>query len=294
MLAQQAGNGGDEKDAAGWLPTRRKEETAAALDEAGIEVGVGERRAGDQPGEEVDVGADADNAVIGQRLPHPSERGVPVDVPDDQLGDHRIIEWGDLVTLLDSRVDPHVEALGRACQMQQATGRWQELLVWVLGVDPRLERMSANVELILSQRQVLAAGDAQLPLDEVLPGDHLGHRMLDLQACVHLHEVEAAFLWKRFAGDELDRAGADIADCQRRVDCCPPHRSPALGGHSRSGRLLDDLLVPALHRAVAFEEMNAVAVRVGKDLDLDVSRTAQVLLDQHLSAAERRIRLTLA
>jgi hypothetical protein len=40
------------------------------------------------------------------------------------------------------------------------------------------------------QRQRLAGGDAQLPLDQVEPGDHLGDRVLDLQARVHLHEVE--------------------------------------------------------------------------------------------------------
>ena len=32
-------------------------------------------------------------------------------------------------------------------------------------------------------------GHAQLPFDEVEPGDRLGHRMLHLQARVHLDEV---------------------------------------------------------------------------------------------------------
>ena len=41
-------------------------------------------------------------------------------------------------------------------------------------------------------RQALAAGDADLPLDEVDAGDELGHRVLDLQARVHLEEVERA------------------------------------------------------------------------------------------------------
>jgi hypothetical protein len=44
--------------------------------------------------------------------------------------------------------------------------------------------------------------------------------------------------------------------------------------------------VAALHRAVALEEMHAIALRVGEDLDLDVPRTAQVFLDQHLLGAE--------
>ena len=44
-------------------------------------------------------------------------------------------------------------------------------------------------------------------LHEVDAGDHLGHRMLDLEAGVHLDEVELAVLV-----EELDRAGAAIAD----------------------------------------------------------------------------------
>ena len=47
-------------------------------------------------------------------------------------------------------------------------------------------------DLFLRQRQRLAGGDAQLPLDQVQPGDDLGDRMLHLQARVDLHEIEAA------------------------------------------------------------------------------------------------------
>ncbi len=57
-----------------------------------------------------------------------------------------------------------------------------------------------------------ARGHAQLPLDQVEAGDHLGHRMLDLQPGVHLHEVELAAL----VGDELHGAGVDVADRTRR------------------------------------------------------------------------------
>ena len=53
-------------------------------------------------------------------------------------------------------------------------------------------------DLVLAERQRLAGRDAQLPFDQIEAGDHLGHRMLDLQARVHLHEVEALAI-----GDEL-------------------------------------------------------------------------------------------
>ena len=42
--------------------------------------------------------------------------------------------------------------------------------------------------------------------------------------------------------------------------------------HARRGRLLDHLLVAALQRAVALEQVHGIAVPVGEHLDLDVAR----------------------
>src|SRR3712207_8614617 len=50
-----------------------------------------------------------------------------------------------------------------------------------------------------------SGGDADLLVHEVDAGDHLGHRMLHLDAGVHLDEVELAVLVQ-----ELDRAGAGV------------------------------------------------------------------------------------
>src|SRR3546814_17175286 len=57
-----------------------------------------------------------------------------------------------------------------------------------------------------------------LPFDQVDAGDLLGHRMLDLQPRVHLHEPDAVGA-QTFGGigDELDRPGADIIDRLRRA-----------------------------------------------------------------------------
>ena len=52
--------------------------------------------------------------------------------------------------------------------------------------------LEARQRLVLRQRQRLAGGDAQLPLDQVDAEQRLGHRMLDLQPRVHLDEPERA------------------------------------------------------------------------------------------------------
>src|SRR5690606_3981526 len=54
---------------------------------------------------------------------------------------------------------------------------------------------------------------------------------------------------------------------------------------------LDDLLVAALHRALALPQVHDVAVRIAEDLDLDVARRFDVLLEQQRVVAERRLRL---
>ena len=54
----------------------------------------------------------------------------------------------------------------------------------------------------------LARRDPQLVRDEVAAGHELGHRVLDLEAGVHLEEGRLAAI----RDEELARAGADVAD----------------------------------------------------------------------------------
>ena len=57
------------------------------------------------------------------------------------------------------------------------------------------------------------------------------------------------------------------------------------------GRLLDQLLVAPLGRAVALAQVDDVAVAVAEDLDLDMARALDELLDVERAVAERRLRL---
>ena len=117
----------------------------------------------------------------------------------------------------------------------------------VLGVDAHLDGVTAALrqDLVLGHRQRFAGRDADLPLDEVDAGDHLGDRVLDLQAGVHLEEEELAVLV-----DELDRAGVVVADGLGRLHRGLAHRLLDAVGQARRRRLLDQLLVTALRRAV--------------------------------------------
>ncbi len=148
--------------------------------------------------------------------------------------------------------------------------------------------MAHQADLVLLQRQGFARGDAQLPFDQVETRDHLGDRMLHLKAGVHLHEPDA--VWAQAlagVGDEFDRSGADVAHGLGRL-----HRGGGDGGagglvHAGGGSLLDHLLVAALQGAVAFVEVDDVALAVAEHLHLDVARAGDVGFEQDAVVAER-------
>jgi len=110
-----------------------------------------------------------------------------------------------------------------------------------------------------------------------------------LQPRVHFHEVERAILLH----DELDRARTHVADCLSGRHRSLAHRAPADSVHPGRRRFLEHLLVPPLHRTVAFEQVHGAAVRVGEHLDLDVPRRLQVAFEQDPVVIEGRLRLAL-
>ena len=148
--------------------------------------------------------------------------------------------------------------------------------------------MAADLHVALHVREALAAGDEQLRLHEIDAGDELRDRMLHLDARVHLDEVELAVLV-----EELQRAGAAIADRAAGLDAAIAHDPALARGDARRRRLLDDLLVAALHGAVALAEMDHVALAIGEHLELDVPRPFEKLLHVDLIVAECRARLGL-
>ena len=90
--------------------------------------------------------------------------------------------------------------------------------------------------------QRLAGGDANHLLDEINAGDEFRHGMLDLQAGVHLEEVEALVLPR----DELHRASGIIIDRLGESDRLRAHRGAGRGIEQRRRRFLDDFLIAAL------------------------------------------------
>src|SRR5262249_49966765 len=123
--------------------------------------------------------------------------------------------------------------------------------------------------------------DADLLDDEVNTGDHLSHRVLDLEPRVHLDEVELAVLV-----EELDSADAAIAELSHSLGHNLADARSLTVVECRRQRLLPQLLMPPLQRAIALAKMDCVALAVAEYLDLDMAGMAEIFLEIHSIVAE--------
>ena len=162
-------------------------------EEVGVRVAGGERRVFGDRDEERHIGGHAEHHIVAQRGEQSLPRRLAVRAPHRDLGQQRIVVDRHLVAGADPRVDADA-GRARLAQMHDATGAGQEVLRRILGVDAALDGVAAREHVGLPQPQPLARGDAELRLDQVDAADPLGDRMLDLQARVHLEEVEVARL----------------------------------------------------------------------------------------------------
>jgi hypothetical protein len=129
--------------------------------------------------------------------------------------------------------------------------------------------------------------DPELPRHEVLARHVLRDRVLDLEPGVHLHEVEGRVVRAPArVEDELDGSRTPIPDRPGSQQGRLAQGRAQRGVDARCRRLFDDLLMAPLQRAVAFEEVDRVAVMVREDLHLDVPGPRQELLDQHALVPE--------
>ena len=114
--------------------------------------------------------------------------------------------------------------------------------------------------------------------------------MFHLQTGVHLHEEE--FVGTVGGDDELDGPCAGVVDTARGVTRGRADAGPGRGVQQRRRRLLDHLLVASLQTALAFAEVNDIAMAVGKHLHLDVPGVRHEPLQEQCVVTERRRGLT--
>ena len=65
-----------------------------------------------------------------------------------------------------------------------------EVVGGVLSIDPGLDGMASQSDIVLGQPERFTRGHLNLELDEIKPSDQLGDRMLDLKTGIHLQKEE--------------------------------------------------------------------------------------------------------
>ena len=226
-----------------------------------------------------------DDHRLGQRAAQPRDRLPAVAAPGDQLDYQRVEVGRDHVAFGHAGVDPDAGARGEPQQRDPAR-RGQEAERRILGAQTGLDRVARRVRRLTLQPA--ARGHVQLELDEVKPGDRLGHRMLDLQAGVDFHEREATL---RGLVEELNGPRVAVARAQRQPARRLHHLALLLAGQRRAGRLLDHLLVAAPAAAVAQTDRPRRALAVRDHLDLDLAGRRHDPLEEQRAVAERLQRL---
>src|SRR5210317_758968 len=254
------------------------------LDKTGIQSGVYKRWVGCQRSQEADIRLNADDLELFKGLCESPESPWTIMIPDNQLGDHRIIIKADLVPLTNAAINADICAFLRLAQVPQQTDRRQEVPYRIFSIDTNFNGMAIYGQVFLGERQTFAGSDTQLPLDHVLSGHHLGDGMFNLQASVHLHEIEATICIKQ----ELYSPCTDVTNRLGGIHSSSPHQAAQMLIQPGGGGLFNDLLMPTLDRAVPFKEVYDIALIISKDLNFNVTWSFEIFLQQDVIIAESR------
>ena len=138
----------------------------------------------------------------------------------------------------------------------------------VLSIYTALDSVTAQFNIFLLHAETFTGGYLNLSLYEVETGNFLSYRVLDLNTCIHLHEVEIAVL----VNEELYSSRVIVSALFCRSDSCLTHFLSELAVNYRTRALLKYLLITALHRAVALAEVDVIAMSIGDYLNLDMVR----------------------
>jgi hypothetical protein len=249
-----------------------------------------EGRVTKQVEQECDVGLDAADAELAQRPLSPPHRLLERRPPRRQLDEQRIEVRRDDGAAVGVAVDTDREPAGIAVSGDPAVVR-DEPVLRVFSGDPALQGEAARPDRLLAGHahrlvvQRSAVSQQNLAADDIDPGDHFGDRVLDLDAGIHLDEVEAAGV---DIDEKLHRAGRPVADLLADAHGGVADLLAQFLREPRTGRDLDHLLVPALHRTVALPEVDQIALHIAEDLHLDVLGAWNIALEEYIGLAESR------
>jgi len=152
----------------------------------------------------------------------------------------------------------------------------------VLGVDAALDGVALDMDVSLLVGDLLAGGDLDGHFDDVYACDHLGDGVFDLDTGVDFQHVEVLVV----VHQELDGRGACVVGGLDEFGGGFADLFDFLAFDEWAGGFFDDFLVASLHGAVAFPEVDGVAVLVADGLDFYMSCVFEEFFDEDAAVSE--------
>src|SRR6267142_5210639 len=251
------------------------------VEPAAGEFGVGENLAVQWNG-----GLDALDDEHLQRALHAADGLGAIAAFDDELGDQRIVVWRNDRVGVGGGV--HADARATRRLKRGDAPRRGDKSAGILGVDAAFDGVAGGNNRAGRTFHLFPGGNADLGLDQVHSRHKLGHRMLDLNARVHLDEIERSVLIHQ----KFDGSGIGIADVLQRLYNHSAKFHSLRRVHHRRRRFLHEFLVPPLDAALAFAKVDYFSVLVAQDLKLDVAGMFEKFFRVHVRRAKGLLRFT--
>ncbi len=239
---------------------------------------------------EGDVRLYAADAKFAQRAVHALAGFGKVGTPGGHFDEERIVVGRELGTGVGgAAVETDAESGGRTIGGELAVVR-REILVGVFGGYAALQCGAVERDVrLLRQRQrglvqLITLRDKNLRTHQVDAGDHFGDGVFYLDAGIHFDEIPLAGI---HVVEKFDGAGVAIVGFARQLQRGVAQFFANARRQIRGGGDLHYFLMAALHGAVAFVQMQEMAVMVAEDLHFDVTRVGQIFFQEHAGVAER-------
>ena len=264
------------------------EEGRSLVDELGVALAGLEGLVLQDVGDEGDIGLDAPDVHFTDGTKSLVADALEGAVPGSDLDQQGIVVRGDDGAGAGGRlVHTDTKAAGDAVAGDPArVGR--KVVGGILGGDTALNGKTVEFEVFLlcdanaGIGEGLALSDQDLGAHQVYAGDHLGDRVLDLNAGIHLDKIVVFIL----VDQELQSSCIGISDMLCDRDSVAVKFFLDFLGNRESGSELDNFLIASLQGAVTLKQMCHISVLIGQDLDFDVLGIDQEFLHEDVAVAE--------
>jgi len=152
----------------------------------------------------------------------------------------------------------------------------------VFGVDSALDGVALDLDVFLFVGYFFTCGDLDGHFDDVDACDGFGDGVFDLDSGVDFEHVEVLF----FVHEEFDGGGAGVVCGFDEFGGCLADFFDFFAFNAWGGCFFDDFLVSALHGAVAFVEVDGVAVFVADGLDFYMAGVFEEFFDEDAAVSE--------